>query len=221
MNLRELQKLLKNCTEADINFDEPHISLRCQENNLTKEKVVYILLHETERLYNFIEDRSRVYKLYFKLTNKRQLDVIIDLFTPKKLMIRNIKILDSRKNKINKEEETLTINKRFRNMVDYYYNYSEYSDILNIHKKNVLTKGSAELGDFTVDFGNDNDIVGIEIEHASEFFNNLDISKEFLKDLEDAKMVIDKRNNNCQIVFIVLKTHNDIKKIPLPTTIAS
>src|SRR3989338_5855589 len=141
MNLRELQKLLKNCTEADINFDEPHISLRCQENNLTKEKVVYILLHETERLYNFIEDRSRVYKLYFKLTNKRQLDVIIDLFTPKKLMIRNIKILD--------------------------------------------------------------------------------ISKEFLKDLEDAKMVIDKRNNNCQIVFIVLKTHNDIKKIPLPTTIAS
>ena len=106
-------------------------------------------------------------------------------------------------------------------MVDYYYNYSEYSDILNIHKKNVLTKGSAELGDFTVDFGNDNDIVGIEIEHASEFLNNLDISKEFLKNLEGAKMIIDKRNNNCQIVFIVLKTHNDIKKIPLPTAVAS
>lgn len=106
-------------------------------------------------------------------------------------------------------------------MVNYYYNYSEYSDILNIHKKNVITKGSAELGDFTVDFGNDNNIVGIEIEHASEFFNNLDISKEFLKNLEYAKMVIDKRNNSCQIVFIVLKAQNNIKKIPLPTVIAS
>ena len=52
-----------------------------------------------------------------------------------------------------------------------------------------------------------NDIVGIEIEHASEFLNNLDISKEFLKNLEGAKMIIDKRNNNCQIVFIVLELH--------------
>ena len=34
-------------------------------------------------------------------------------------------------------------------------------------------------------------------------------------------MLIDRRNPNCQIVFRVLKAQNNVKKIPLPTAIAS
>ena len=96
MNVKELQKLFKKSTEENILFDEPHISQRCKENNLTKEQVVYTLLHETTKLTHFIEDRAKVYKLYFQLTKKRQLKVIIDLLTYKRIMIRTVKILDKR-----------------------------------------------------------------------------------------------------------------------------
>ena len=40
------------------------------------------------------------------------------------------------------------------------------------------------MGDFSLDFGKNNEVVGVEIEHASEFFSNLDISKESLSDIK-------------------------------------
>ena len=94
MNIEELQKILRNSTEENIDFDEPHITLMCEENNLTKEKIIHILLYETEKLSHFIEDRPKVYKLYFKLSARRQLKLVIDIFNPRKIMIRTIKILD-------------------------------------------------------------------------------------------------------------------------------
>ena len=36
MNLIELRKILENFNEDKIEFDEPHISLRCEENNIKK-----------------------------------------------------------------------------------------------------------------------------------------------------------------------------------------
>ena len=36
MNVRELKKLLENSIEENIEFDEPHISLRCEENYIKK-----------------------------------------------------------------------------------------------------------------------------------------------------------------------------------------
>ena len=58
-------------------------------------------------------------------------------------------------------------------MKKFNFDYSEYSDILHIHRNGDSTKGSVEVGDFTLCFGNNDAIVGIEIEYASEFFNNL------------------------------------------------
>mgnify|MGYP001441649043 CR=1 FL=1 len=94
MNISELKKLLENSTEENIDFDEPHVSLRCKENNITKQQVMQIVLHESEKLTNFIEDRPKVYKLYFKLSERRQLKVIIDILQFKIITIRTIKILD-------------------------------------------------------------------------------------------------------------------------------
>ena len=68
MNFRELKNLLKTSTEENIGFDEPHVSLRCRENNITKNQIIYILLHETRRIRHFIKDRKNVYKLYFNLS---------------------------------------------------------------------------------------------------------------------------------------------------------
>ncbi|MBI2105787.1 hypothetical protein HYT56_03040 [Candidatus Woesearchaeota archaeon] len=89
-----MKKFLENFTESNIDFDDPHVELRCKENNFTKQDLIRILLYETNKLSNVIADRSKVYKLYFNLSNRRQLKVIIDLFEYKKIKIRTIKILD-------------------------------------------------------------------------------------------------------------------------------
>jgi hypothetical protein len=94
MNLRELKNLLKTSTEENIGFDEPHVSLRCKENNITKDQIIYFLLHETKRIRHFIKDRKNVYKLYFNLNKKRQLKIIAEIKFPKKIIIRTVKILD-------------------------------------------------------------------------------------------------------------------------------
>ena len=73
MNILEVKKLLRNLGEENIDFDEPHVSLRCEENNITQQKIIHILLRETDRLADVIEDRSQVYKLYFKLHYLRNL----------------------------------------------------------------------------------------------------------------------------------------------------
>lgn len=110
MNLKELRKILENITEINIEFDEPHVSLRCEENNIKKENIVHILLRETEKLTHFIEDRPNVYKLYFKISKRRQLKIIIDLIKSKKIMIRTIKILDR---KLYKNTRLIKLKKRF------------------------------------------------------------------------------------------------------------
>ncbi len=53
------------------------------------------------------------------------------------------------------------------------WDYSDSSDIFNIHKKGKLTIGSAELGDFTIDFDSIGNIVGLEIMNVTDFRINL------------------------------------------------
>lgn len=101
------------------------------------------------------------------------------------------------------------------------WDYSGYSDIFHIHKKDKITSGSVEVGDFSLDFGKNNEIVGVEIEHASEFFINSDISKESLSDIKDAGMVIDTRNPSCSLIFLNLRFSNISRKIALPMPIVA
>ena len=106
-------------------------------------------------------------------------------------------------------------------MSNYTWDYSTYADILEIHKKNTQTKGSTEIGDFTIDFDNNNELVGIAIEHASEFFKQLDITKTLLKEIQNAKILTDTRNPQCTLLFLALTFPNNIKKkISLPMPIA-
>jgi|SRR3989344_4992589 len=101
------------------------------------------------------------------------------------------------------------------------FDYSEYSDILHIHKTNENTKGSVELGDFTLDFGKNDEIVGVEIEHASEFFVNVDIDQKSLTELKSAEFVIDNKNPQVQIIFLKLEFPKAIKKIPVPMPVVN
>ena len=101
------------------------------------------------------------------------------------------------------------------------WDYSRYSDILHIHRVDQKTKGSVELGDFTLDFGKNNEIIGIEVEHASEFFNNMDIDKGSLSKIQNVQLLIDKRNPQCQLIFLKLDFPNITKKILLPTPLVA
>ena len=47
MEIKDFKKLLEGLSEEAIEFDDPHVALRCQENNITKEKIIKILLYET------------------------------------------------------------------------------------------------------------------------------------------------------------------------------
>lgn len=94
MNVEAMKKILQNCTEENIIFDEPHVSIRCEQNDLTKDKILHILLHETNTLINVIEARPQVYKVYFHLTKKKQLKVILDLYEYKKIKVRTVKIMN-------------------------------------------------------------------------------------------------------------------------------
>ncbi len=103
----------------------------------------------------------------------------------------------------------------------FYSDYSAKSDILNIHKKGKLVKGSAELGDFTIDFDSNDNIVGVEIMNASSFLKDLEITKNQLENLKDAGFLINQRDPNYTYVYIFLILPNEIeKRIVIPAPIA-
>lgn len=94
MKVEDMKQILENISEENIEFDDPHVELRCKENNIAKQEIIRILTQESNKLSNIIEDRPKVYKLYFKLNKRRQLKVIIDTLKYKVIKIRTIKILD-------------------------------------------------------------------------------------------------------------------------------
>lgn len=99
---------------------------------------------------------------------------------------------------------------------NYTWDYSTYSDILHVHKKGEINKGSAELGDFCIDFNKKDEVVGIEIEWASEFLGQLGITKEQLTQITEAEIIIDKRNPQAHVIFLALKFQTTTKKIAIP-----
>lgn len=98
----------------------------------------------------------------------------------------------------------------------YTWDYSAYSDILHIHRKGEKNSGSIEAGDFCIDFNKKGEAVGIEIEYASEFFSQLEITKEQLKNITQAEFIVDKRNPQAHVIFLTLKFPTATKKISIP-----
>lgn len=94
MNIDDFNKRIKNFSEENITTDEPHVSIRCEENNIKIDKIKQTIITGTN-LTRIIEDRTKVYKLYYFLSKKRELKIIIDLFEHNKINIRTVKILNS------------------------------------------------------------------------------------------------------------------------------
>ncbi|MBI4146352.1 DUF2283 domain-containing protein [Candidatus Woesearchaeota archaeon] len=101
------------------------------------------------------------------------------------------------------------------------WDYSEKSDILNIHKAGKKTEGSSELGDFTVDFDKEGNVVGIEIINASEFFDQSGISKEQLEHLKTAQLMVVQKKTYMLVWAVLVLPENIERKVLLPTPILS
>jgi len=78
-------------------------------------------------------------------------------------------------------------------------------------------KASLDIGDFVLDVNHKNLICGIEIMDASE---NLGISKDALKNIQNIKMSINYKTNHVYVLLmIVFKEKGKEVNIPIPLTL--
>jgi uncharacterized protein YuzE len=98
------------------------------------------------------------------------------------------------------------------------WDYSEKSDILNVHEVGKKTAGSAELADFTIDFDNNGNVVGLEVMHASEFFSDVDITN--LSEIKTAKLLIKPRGNALTVAVKLSLPHME-QVVPIPAPVVA
>ena len=107
------------------------------------------------------------------------------------------------------------------NQAKFNWDYSEKSDILNIHKLGKNVSGSAELGDFTIDFDAAGSVVGIEVMNAADFFSRVGFTKEQLSNLQNAEIAVTQKKNSVLIVWVTLR-YNDVEHtVPLPAPVVA
>ena len=97
------------------------------------------------------------------------------------------------------------------------YHYSA-DDVLSIYNYDNKVKESVQVSDdIVLDFEVKDNVVGIEVFYASEFFNNFnkEIDKSFLENLEDAYLEFKFFRNQ---IFVVVVLQGKGKKIyqPMP-----
>ena len=81
MNIADFKRLIRNLTEENVVFDEPHVSLRCEKNGFTTERIKHMLLDPYSNLIRLVEDRPKVFILYYGFNKGDELKIIIDLKT--------------------------------------------------------------------------------------------------------------------------------------------
>ena len=83
------------------------------------------------------------------------------------------------------------------------YDYDESLDSLHIYTSEIDsgTKGGLSYGNFNIDVGVDNKIVGIELEGASSLLN---MAPKILSDLDNATLIVRKSGNVLFIGFTVV-----------------
>ena len=92
--------------------------------------------------------------------------------------------------------------------------YDEEEDILFLSKGRKV-KASIDIGDFVIDVDTGGFISGVEILNASE---NLQISEDQLKELQEAAMAVTYKPNYVYI-YLVMKLKNKEKDITIPLAV--
>lgn len=93
MSPQDFKNLISSFAEENITADEPHVSMRCEENDIKLDQIRSMLLGSGHELIRVVEDRPKVYKLYYRLSRKTELKIVVDVLAFNKLNIRTVKKL--------------------------------------------------------------------------------------------------------------------------------
>jgi len=101
----------------------------------------------------------------------------------------------------------------------YRWDYSERSDILNVHRIGALNAGSAESEDFTLDFDDAGHLIGVEILNARAFLHAHGIT-DTLTDIESLELIVREARGQA-IPYLKLTFHDHVEHLlPIPMTVA-
>ena len=94
--------------------------------------------------------------------------------------------------------------------------YDSENDIFFLSNVDKV-KASVDIGDFILDISHDNLVCGIEIMDASE---NLGVSKEVLKNVENMKMSVTYKTNHAHVLLMIhFKKEDKRVNVPIPLTL--
>ncbi len=98
------------------------------------------------------------------------------------------------------------------------WDYSNILDILNIHYIGKKNAGGREFGnDITLDFDEDDRVIGVEVMHAAEHLAHLNITRKQLNNLCSAAMIIEKDGQKAIISIRLHLPGNEKKNIHILT----
>jgi len=92
--------------------------------------------------------------------------------------------------------------------------YNEKSDILRVLKIGEKIKGSAEIGDFIIDFNKKDQIVGVEILNISELLKQINIEPSNLTEIKSAEIRAIQKPHKIA-VFVMLSFPKLEQEVPL------
>jgi len=95
------------------------------------------------------------------------------------------------------------------------YDYDEDLDILHVYSSDISQgiKGGLSYGDYTIDIGQDDKVVGVEIEEASKIFQ---IEPSVLKSLDKVELFVRKVGN---ILYIGVQVWKSQEKSAVQVTV--
>lgn len=102
--------------------------------------------------------------------------------------------------------------------MEYKFHYSAEDDVLSIYNYDNNVKESVQVSeDVVLDFDSNDNVIGVEIFYASEFFRafNSEIDRNFLKNLSEASLEI-KSFRNQFFVLIALQANGKRIVQPMP-----
>lgn len=100
---------------------------------------------------------------------------------------------------------------------EFSYDYDSELDILHVYSSEIKEgiKGCLSIGDFNIDIGGDNKIVGVEIEEASKI---LRLPSEILSSLDTYSLLVRKTGNSLLIGLVVAKEKtNSAIQVTIPS----
>jgi len=99
------------------------------------------------------------------------------------------------------------------------FSYSKDSDILYIGVKNSKKiQGSAEVGDFILDFTHDGELVGLEILNASK--NIMKITKRLLSQINKIDFAVKYNSNHISIGILMFFPKGMLKEVNIPIMVS-